>query len=157
MGEKWVFMTDLQHQKRLAAEVLKVGTGRVWLDPTASESISEAVTRADIREKIEEGIIRKKPVKGVSRGRARIKAKKRSYGHRRGHGRRKGAKYARLSRKRRWIIKIRAQRKFLRELRDDGTLDRGTYRMLYRKAGGGEFRDLNHLKMFIETHILREA
>ncbi|RLG34148.1 50S ribosomal protein L19e [Methanosarcinales archaeon] len=145
-------MTDLQHQKRLAAKVLGVGAGRVWLNPEESDTIAEAVTREDIRGLIAEGIIKRKPVKGVSRGRARIRDEKRSYGHRSGHGKRKGAKYARLSRKRRWIVKIRAQRKFLKQLREDGTLDRTTYRMLYNKAGGGEFRDLNHLRTFIESY-----
>jgi large subunit ribosomal protein L19e len=141
-------MTDLQHQKKLAAKVLNVGVGRVWFDPEESEAIAEAVTREDIRDRIEEGIIKKKPVKGVSKGRAR------RYGHLRGHGKRKGAKYARLPKKRRWTTKIRAQRRLLKRLRDDNTLDRGTYRMIYNKAGGGEFRDLNHLKTFIESHTL---
>ena len=149
-------MTDLQHQKSLAAKVLHVGVGRIWLDPEESDAIAEAVTREDIRDKIEEGIIDKKPVKGVSKGRARIKAEKRRYGHRRGHGKRKGAKYARLPKKRRWIVKIRAQRKLLKTLREDNTLDRTTYRMIYNKAGGGEFRDLNHLNTFIESHITKE-
>ncbi|MCW7076235.1 MAG: 50S ribosomal protein L19e [Candidatus Syntrophoarchaeum sp.] len=145
-------MTNLQHQKRLAAKVLNVGVGRVWFDPEESDTIAEAVTREDIRDRIEEGIIKKKPVKGVSRGRARIRAEKRRYGHLRGHGKRKGAKYARLPKKKRWITKIRAQRRLLKRLRDDNTLDRSTYRMIYNKAGGGEFRDLNHLKTFIESH-----
>jgi len=145
-------MTDLQHQRRLAIKVLGVGAGRIWLNPEESDTIAEAVTREDIRGLIAEDIIKLKPVKGVSRGRARIKAEKRSYGHRSGHGKRKGAKYARFPKKRRWIIKIRAQRKLLKHLREDRALDRPTYRMLYNKAGGGEFRDLNHLKTFIESH-----
>jgi len=73
-------MTDLSAQKRLAADILDVGENRVWLDPGEQEEIAEAITRDDIRELVDEGIIRAKDAKTNSRGRARERAEKRSYG-----------------------------------------------------------------------------
>lgn len=147
-------MANLAKQKRIAAQVLKVGAGRVWIDPEATEDATGAITRADIRDLIEEGVIRVKQIQGVSKGRARVIAKQKALGRRKGPGSRKGAKGARESRKRRWITKIRALRRRLIELRDDGYVDKTTYRMLYNKANGGDFRSVAHLNDYITAHEL---
>ncbi len=146
-------MVDLSKQKRIAAQVLKVGVGRVWIDPDpeVTEDVTGAITRDDIRGLIEEGIIKKKQKKGVSRGRARERAMKKSLGRRKRHGSRKGAKGARRGKKRQWIIKIRALRRRLKEFRDEGHVDRTTYRKLYNKAKGGEFRSIAHLNEYIKA------
>ncbi len=141
---------DLSFQRRLAASVLKCGENKVWFDPTAVEDIATAATKEDIRELVEEGIIKRKPVRGICRARIRKNRIQKKKGRRRGHGSRKGAKGARMPRKRRWIIRIRALRKTLREMRDSGEIDRATYRILYRKAKGGEFRSVAHLKAYME-------
>ena len=147
-------MVNLAKQKRIAAQVLKVGEGRVWIDPEASEDVAGAITREDIRGLIEEGAITVKQKKGVSRARARVRVSQKALGRRKGHGSRKGAKGARESRKKRWMTKIRALRRRLRELRADGAMDRTAYRMLYNKASGGEFRNIAHLNDYITTHEL---
>lgn len=147
-------MTDLANQKRIAAKVLKIGVHRVWIDPEASEQVAVAITRADIRGLVEEGVIKARAVKGVSRGRARARDEKRKYGHRKGHGRRKGAKYARTPKKESWMKKIRALRSRLKELRADGTLDKSNYCKLYRKAKGGEFRSRAHLNSVLKANDL---
>lgn len=144
-------MTDLSNQRKLAAKVLKVGLGRVWLDPEASADIASAITREDIKNLIAEGKIRRKQAKGVSRARARARAAKRAYGHRRGHGSRKGAKGARRPRKEQWITKIRALRRRLRELRAEGLIDSSEHFRLYRKAKGGEYRSIAHMEAHIEA------
>lgn len=144
-------MSDLKYQRRMAAVVLKCGVHRVWLDMERSADIENAISRDDIRALVEEGAIRARHVKGVSRGRARKKAEKRSYGHRKGAGRRKGAAGARNPRKRQWIQKIRAIRRSLREMRDGGTIDRHLYRIMYRKAAGGQFRSVSHMKAQLEA------
>lgn len=145
-------MANLAKQKRIAAEVLNVGKGRVWMDPEATEDVAGAITREDIRGLIEEGIIGDVQKRGVSRGRARVIARQKSLGRRKGPGSRKGAKGARVSRKRRWITKIRALRKRLRELRDGEYLDKTNYRRLYNKANGGDFRTVGHLNEYITAH-----
>jgi large subunit ribosomal protein L19e len=143
-------VTELSNQKRIAAAVLKVGMSRVWLDPNKLTDVTNAITREDIRGLIEEGTIKARQAQGISRGRARGNDIKRKKGHRTGQGNRKGGKNARSPKKRLWMRKIRAQRRTLRELRDDNTLDRTTYRRMYRKAKGGEYRTLSILNSQIE-------
>jgi len=143
-------MADLANQKRLAASILKVGVTRVWMDPERLEDIATAITREDLRKLVEEGVVKRKPKIGISRGRARARDIKRARGHRKGPGSRKGAAGARAPKKEQWIRKIRAQRKVLKAMRDDDkTIDAHTYRILYRKAKGGEFRNVAHLKSYI--------
>lgn len=150
-------MTDLANQKRLAAGVMDIGVNRVWLNPEASKDIAAALTREDIRKLIEEGKVGKRPIKGVSRGRARKLDEARAYGHRKGHGSRSGAKGARRPKKEQWMKKIRALRSQLKELKDNGTIDASTYRKLYTKAKGGEYRSRAHLNAHIEQLKGREA
>lgn len=146
-------MTDLRNQRRMAAEVLKCGINRVWMDPDRSEEIAKASTRADIRILIKGGAIKKKQVKRISRGRKRKLRMQKEKGRRKGPGSRKGAKNARYPRKRRWIVTIRAIRSYLRELRDQGKIDRHIYRIYYRKAKGGVFKSKSHL----EAHLIEEG
>ncbi len=143
-------MTDLANQRRLAAEVMDVGVNRVWMDPESSKDIADALTREDIRKLIEEGKVGKRAIRGISRGRVRKAHEIRAYGHRKGQGSRSGAKGARRPKKEMWMKKIRALRSLLRELRENKTIDVSTYRKLYTKAKGGEYRSRAHLKSHIE-------
>ncbi|OPY38916.1 MAG: 50S ribosomal protein L19e [Methanoregula sp. PtaU1.Bin051] len=143
-------MSDLASQKRIVASILKCGVNRVWFDPERLADIENAISREDLRGLVADGAIKALQKKGVSRGRARAKIAQRSYGHRKGPGRRKGAAGARNSNKRAWIQKIRAIRKALIALRDAGTIDRHMYRVLYRKAAGGQFRSVAHMKAQLE-------
>jgi len=147
-------MTDLSNQKRIASKVLGCGVHRVWMDPEASEEIAVAITREDIRGLIADGSIKARNIQGVSRGRARARDAKRKYGHRKGHGSRKGKKGARNPKKQQWMKKIRALRRRLKELRADGSLDRPTYCRIYRKAKGGEYRSVAHLEAHLESEKL---
>jgi large subunit ribosomal protein L19e len=146
-------VTGLSNQKRIAAEVLNVGLSRVWLDPDKITDVANAITREDIRGLINEGTVKARQAQGISRGRARGNDIKRKKGHRTGQGNRKGRKNARSPKKHLWMRKIRAQRKTLRELRDDNTLDRTMYRRMYRKAKGGEYRTVSVLNSQIEIAI----
>jgi len=143
-------MTDLTNQKRISAALLKCGVHRVWFDPERSTDIQNAISREDLRGLISEGAVKAEQKKGVSRGRARVLAAKRSYGHCKGPGRRKGAAGARHARKDMWMQKIRAIRKSLRNLRETEAVDSHMYRLLYRKAAGGQFRSVAHLKAQLE-------
>lgn len=139
-------MSDLTNQKRLAASVLGCGVNRIWFDPERAADVEGAISRDDLRTLIKEGVVRARPKTGVSRGRARERDAKRSYGHRKGPGKRKGAAGARRPRKTQWIQRIRAIRKNMRALRDEGQIDPHLYRILYRKAAGGQFRSVAHMK-----------
>lgn len=145
-------MTDLSAQKRLAADVLDVGKNRVWFDPDSQSDIAQAITREEIRELVDDGVIRAKDARGNSRGRARERNEKRAYGHRKGPGKRRGKKGARQNEKEQWQDRIRAQRRTLRELRDEGDITPTEYRELYRKASGGEFRSVRYLLNYVDDN-----
>jgi large subunit ribosomal protein L19e len=145
-------MSDLSTQKRLAADVLDVGTSRIWLDPNEQGEIAEAITREDVRELVEQGIIRADEPSGNSRGRARKRNEKRAAGHRSGPGTRKGKAGARSDPSDEYRNSIRALRRRLRELRDDGTLAPAQYQQLYRMASGGEFDSVRRLEAYIQDN-----
>ncbi len=149
---------NLANQKRIAAEVLKCGVNRVWIDPNRMDEVVDAITRNDIRVLITLGAIKAKQKKGISRGRINYKYMQKKKGKRKGHGSRKGAKYARNPRKERWISTIRPIRQQLRVWRDEGRIDRRTYRRLYLQAKGGVFRSKAHLEAHVRaTGELKEA
>jgi large subunit ribosomal protein L19e len=138
-------MTDLSNQRRLAAGLLKCGEGRVWVDPASQEELADAVTRSDIRSAIKAGVIRRLPVKGTSRARAVRRALEVAKGRHSGPGSRRGTPFARVPKKERWMRRIRAQRRLLRELRDGKKIPAKVYREFYRRAKGGMFRSRAHL------------
>jgi large subunit ribosomal protein L19e len=148
---------DLKNQKRVAAEILKCGGTRVWIDPNRLEDASDAITRADIRTLIASGTIAAKQKKGVSRGRANYAKAQKKKGRRRGQGSRKGKKHARKRSKETWMQAIRPIRKRLKELRDEKKIDTATYRRYYLKAKGGVFKSRPHLDSHLRTEgILKE-
>jgi len=141
-------------QKRLAASVLGCSEKRVAFDPARLEDIKEAITKTDIRLLIGEGAIREKPVKGVSRVRANKRKTQKSKGLRKGEGSRKGKVTARASKKEKWIKKMRAQRKFLKQLKLKGLLKPDAFKELYTKSKGGFFRSTKHIKLYIQEKNL---
>jgi large subunit ribosomal protein L19e len=138
-------MPDLSNQRRLAASLLKCGEGRVWIDPASQEELADAVTRSDVRSAIKAGVIRRLPERGTSRVRARRHALEVRRGRHQGPGSRRGTPEARVSRKGRWMRRIRAQRSLLRELRDSKRIPPAVYREYFRRAKGGMFRSRAHL------------
>lgn len=143
-------MSNVLNQKKLASKIFNSGLDRVWIDPVSCDKVGEALTREDIRQLIKDGLIKLKPKKGVSKGRSRLIALKRKYGHRKGQGSRKGKKGSRTNSKELWIKKIRALRSVLKEYKSSEKLDKKTYCLYYRKAKGGEFRNTAHLKSHID-------
>lgn len=143
-------MVDLRYQRRIAASLMKCGVNRVWIDPVRVVDVGDAITRTDIRVLINAGIIKKRPEVGISNARKKKRMAQKKKGRRRGHGSRKGKKYARYPRKRRWIDTIRPIRRRLRELRDTGIIDKRTYRRYYLWAKGGMFKNVKHM----ETHMI---
>ncbi len=139
-------MSDLLLQKRLASEILGVGVSRIWINPREADRVSEAITREDVEQLIHDGVIGVKPVHSNSRERWRLRREKVKRGRRRGHGRRKGSKGARVDEKALWMNSVRKIRRYLKYLRDNKVIDRSAYRRLYRMAKGGAFRSLAHLK-----------
>lgn len=137
---------DVKPQRAMAARILKCGVNRVWISQDNLSDVSVALTRDDIKKLIADGFIRKKSIQGISRGRFREHLEQKRRGQRRGIGTRKGAKFSRVSKKHRWINKIRPQRRFLKALRDKELLQRNDYRKAYRQAKGGHFRSVAYLR-----------
>ena len=144
----------LKSQKRIAAQVLKVGLNKVWLDPERVDDIKEAITKADIRSLIKSGVIKAQKLKTISRARFRKKLEQKRKGRSHGLGSRKGSKNARLTKKRAWINKIRVQRRLIKTLLKKGMIDHKAYYDLYGKSKGGFFRNKRHLQLYLTENNL---
>lgn len=137
---------QITNQKRLAAKLLGCGVNRVWVHPSYVDQVASAVQTDDIRAYIDEGWIKAKPVKGTSRARARARLEQKKKGRRKGQGKRAGTANARNPRKNRWMRTIRSQRRTLKAMREDGTLEPSQYRRYYLKAKGGSYRSIAHMR-----------
>ena len=147
---------NLKTQHRIAASLFNVGKKRIWIDPTRADEIKEAITKKDIRGLIKKGAIRILPSRGISSFRINKKRLQKRKGRQQNIGSRKGAFGARVDKKRLWMIKIRNQKSFLKDLRAKSLISKKNYRMLYKKAKGGFFRSIRHIKLFLEEHNIVE-
>ena len=144
----------LNTQKRLAAGVMNCGSSRVWIDPAFEDEVSLAITKDDIRRLVNEGAIRPRQKQGVSRGRVRFRRHQIRKGQRKGPGTKKGKATAVLTKKDRWMMKIRPMRNDLKKLRSDGKITPKVYRELYLRAKGNAFRNKAHLRTYISERKL---
>ena len=148
---------NLKNQRRVAAQLLKCGENRVWIDPNRLEDVSDAITRADVRTLIASGGAFAKQKRGISRARTNYRKAQRAKGRRRGQGSRRGRTGARKPTKETWMQTIRPIRRKLKELRESGKIDTATYREYYLKAKGGVFKSRPHLESHLKAEgILKE-
>lgn len=145
---------NLKTQRRIAADVLKAGKTRVWLNPERKEDIKKAITKNDIKELVKQGAIAERPKVGVSRARAKHIAIQKSKGRRKGKGSRTGKRTARLPDKKDWMTRIRAQRGLLTTMKQHKLIDDKVYREMRQKAKGGFFRSKRHIKLYLEDRGL---
>lgn len=136
---------SLTVQRRLAADILKCGVSRVRFDPERLEDIEDAITRADVKQLIEEGAIYAEPKRGNTR---------RAVPSKRGPGSRKGSKYSVISRKERWLMRVRAQRRYLRRLKAAKMLKEGAYRHVYLQIKAGRFKSIAELREYLRSNHL---
>lgn len=146
----------LKNQRRLAAELLKCSEKRVCFDKESLEDIKEAITKADIRGLISGKVITKKPVKSISKVRARKIRLQKIKGRQKGQGSRKGKYTARNPKKEVWANKVRLQRSFIKILREKEVLTKSDYQKIYLKIKGGFFRSKRHIKLYLQEHGLIE-
>jgi large subunit ribosomal protein L19e len=147
-------MTDLASQRRLAAQILKIGQNRVWIDPERMDDVDGAITREEVRKLIHEKVIVSLPEKGVSRSRAKIIREKKRKGRRSGPGSITGAGHAKVTKKEAWMIKIRSLRRKLRELKASRIITEATYSQYYRMAGSGRFESIAELERNLKANDL---
>ncbi len=135
--------------KRLAADILGIGRNKVKVDPEKMEDAEQALTRADVKELLASGAITVK--QRVGHTKTKKKAKKRRAGSR------KGKKYSRKPRKEQWMEKVRAQRKLLKQLIEEGKVDKKYQRKIYMKIKGGSFKGKKAMLTFLkENNMLKE-
>ena len=146
----------MRNKKRLAGKILKISPYKVKFADGALEDIQKAITRSDIRGLIAVHKITKKNESLHSRGGARQIAAQKKKGRQRNRGSHRGTKNSIVSRKDRWIARIRVQREFIKELRDNQLVTIQNYRLLYAKSKGGYFRSKRHIKLYLTEHHLVE-
>ncbi|MBI4406727.1 50S ribosomal protein L19e, partial [Candidatus Micrarchaeota archaeon] len=117
---------------------------------TDQKKAGQALTADDVRQLVKDGVLVILPLKRPSRAAARWKHSRVRSGRRRGRGSKKGTG---LSAKRKWIEKIRSQRKLL--LRYKAKLKPGAFRKLYRMVKGNAFRNKHALVAYMnENHLV---
>ncbi len=144
----------LKSQKRIAAQVLKVGKTSVKFDPERLSDIKEAITKQDIRGLVNDKAITSRPRGSQSKSRLRDRLAQKRKGRQKGAGRKKGKKTARISKKAIWMVKTRIQRSYIKELREKKLIEVKTYRETYKKIKGNYFRSKNHIKLYLTENKL---
>ena len=147
-------MTNLTSQRRLAAQILKIGQNRVWINPERMSDVEGAITREEVRKLIHERTIVSLPEVGVSRSRAKLIRAKKAKGRRSGPGSVTGAGFSKVTQKEAWMLKIRALRRKLRELKAGRVITDETYTQYYRMAGSGRFDSVAELVRNLKEHDL---
>ena len=145
---------NVKNQKILAAKILKKGRRRIILETSKLPEIKEAITKQDIRGLLNKKIISIKAEKGHSRARARKILYQKRKGKRKSKGSKKGTKTTRLPRKRAWILRVRTQRKFIKNLKNKQLLTKKDFRDVYRKIKSNRFRTIRLLKLYIQEKNL---
>ena len=143
-------MTNLKSKKRMAASVLGVGINKIRFNDVYGDKLEDAITRGSIRALVKDGTIYAAPKKGNSKSRHLKKIrnlKKRG----RTSGSKKGAKYSRITKKRLWIIKIRAIRRRLKIKKDRNEISNKTYWEVYKMAGSGQLRNVKHMEEVVNS------
>lgn len=130
---------QLAKKKALAAKVLKVGKNRIIFVPNSLPEIKEAITRRDILDLKESGVIQIREVGG------RKKIVKRK--HRRGIGK---VKKKVNTRKRDYVIMTRKLRKVVKSLLRIGKVDKEEYRDIRKKIRAKKYKSKRNLYKSVE-------
>lgn len=137
---------SLKTVKRLAASLLGVGQSHIKV--IDAKRASEALTKDDVRVLVQEKIIQSEQKTGIGRGKAKIKQARKKLGRRVGPGSAKGRKFALVSRKERWMVKVRSQRKLLEAL--SPSLVDGARKRVYSMVKGGLFQNKKQLVAYLK-------
>lgn len=140
---------NINKVKKVAGELLKVGSTKIWIDPEQIKEVGEAMTKDDLRELIAKGSLGKRNDHSHSRGRARVLLIKKRKGRKGGHGKRRGTQQTRVNRKETWMKRVRAQRMMLSEMKKQGKVK--NYAEIYQKVKGNMYKGKKQLEEAIKT------
>ncbi|MCS7122481.1 MAG: 50S ribosomal protein L19e [Candidatus Micrarchaeota archaeon] len=138
---------NIETFRRLLADIKGVGRNRIKIKPGREvlEILKTSlVTREDVRK-------RWKEIADIEPAKKHMKTERKK---KRGEGSREGKKFSRLSRKRRWMIKVRALRKLVKILKEQGKIDNTMKRILYRKIKGGEIKSKRALMEIVDRKVM---
>ena len=140
---------NLSAKKRLVSRMTGVGMKRIKFDVDHLDDIADAITRDNIRSLFTANTIRIEPIKGASRGRAKIKKiQKKKRGVKQGS--KKGRKGARVGKKEAYVTKVRSLRYRLKIAKDRKEITNPEFWDLYKKIGGNTVRNIAHLRTLID-------
>ena len=128
-------MKELRKRKALASKVLGVGKNKIIFDSSKLAEIKEAITKQDIRDLYEAGII------SIREQRGRKKHEKRTT--RKGPGK---TKRKVKTRKSDYVIITRKLRRYIKELKIQGKLDAATFLDLRKKIRARTFKTKANLR-----------
>ena len=131
---------NLGKKRILAAKALGVGKNRIIFRTDALGEIKEAITRQDIKNLHEEGIISLRPI----HGRRKIEKRKRK----RGAGK---IKIKVSKRKQNYVRLTRKLRAYVHSLKQNGSLTRELYHELRKKIKNKHFKSKDNLKEHVRN------
>ena len=129
---------NLNKKKILAAKTLKVGKNRIILNQNSLAEIKEAITKQDIKDLAQQGIIKIKSKKG----RKKIQRRK----TKRGGGKIK----KKIQRRKQEYVKVtRKLRDYAKYLKESGKINKKEYLEIRKKIKAREFKSKTALKEFL--------
>jgi large subunit ribosomal protein L19e len=127
----------IQLTKRLAARMLKRGENAVRIKGSAIADASKAITAEDVRALVKSGNVYAIPEKRNISMHGKTLKMKRMKGRKRGPGKKRGTYKARTGKS--YPQRVRGQRRVLKELKSDGTIDNQQFKRFYKLVKGGTF------------------
>jgi large subunit ribosomal protein L19e len=129
----------LDNKKRLAANALKIGKGRIMLVESRLDEIKEAITKQDIKDLVKAGAIKIKEIKG----RKAVKKRKTK--------RQEGKIKMKVSKRKQEYVKItRKLRAYAKELKNNGKLGKAEYKIVRKKIKAKDFKSKSQLKDYLK-------
>ena len=149
-------MVNLTQQRRLAASILRVGKGRVWMDPNEVNEIALANSRKAVRKLIKDNFIFKKKIQIHSRQRALLRKQERRLGRHTGLGKRRGCADGRMPQKILWIRRQRTLRRLLKKYREGNKFDKHLYHQLYLDCKAARYSSKRNLADGVEKILAKK-
>ena len=149
-------MVNLTQQRRLAASLLRVGKGRVWMDPNEVNEIALANSRKAVRKLIKDNFIFKKKIAMHSRQRARVRKEERRAGRHTGLGKRRGCADGRMPQKILWIRRQRTLRRLLKKYRESKKVDKHLYHQLYLDCKAARYNSKRNLADAVDKILAKK-